>query len=1086
MLADDPLWFKDAVVYQVHVKSFFDSNDDGIGDFVGLTRKLDYIQGLGATAIWVMPFYPSPLRDDGYDISDYTAVQPAYGTMRDFRRFVREAHRRNLRIITELVINHTSDQHPWFQRARRARPGSRHREWYVWSDTDQRYLGTRIIFVDTEPSNWTWDPLAKAYYWHRFFAHQPDLNFDNKQVLKAVIKVMRFWLDAGVDGLRLDAIPYLCEREGTSNENIPETHAVLQRIRSELDARYQNRLLLAEANQWPEDVQHYFGAGDECHMCFHFPLMPRMYMAIAQEDRHPITDILRQTPEIPETCQWAIFLRNHDELTLEMVTNSERDYLWNTYATDRRARINLGIRRRLAPLMENNHRKIELMSSLLMSMPGTPFLYYGDEIMMGDNIYLGDRDGVRTPMQWTPDRNGGFSHADPARLFLPPLMDPIYGYQSVNVEAESRSPSSLLNWMKRLIAVRQTTRVFGRGTLSFLYPNNRTVLAYLRELGAETVLCVANLSRSAQAVELDLSAFKGRIPVELLGRSRFSPIHDGAYQLTLQGHSFLWFRLEVPTEQEAALVATSVPAPESVTLVMADGWSSLISGRGKSILERDVLRQYLPLRRWYRDKDSKLDAVALTMALPLPGPGSGWLLAIVEARPAGAHPPQLYSLPLAVEWSELHALPASTQAVVLAKVRTGSREGALYEAAADPRFTLALLDNLHKATTIDVPGGQLRFRPTKALGARPVPEPPVVRPLGVEQNNTSVLVEDYMVVKLYRHVAVGVHPEVEMGRFLTEVAHFANTPPLLGSIELLDAKGNPMALAAMHGFVRNQGDGWTYTLSYLERFLDDCLVLPAESEPADDHAVYLAQARQLAIRTAELHRALCPADADAAFRPEPLSAEDLRAFIRRVRANGRATLARLATRYPALPGELAALVAPLLANRNDVLRRIGARLPARIDAVKTRHHGDYHLGQVVVAQNDFYILDFEGDLQLPMTERRHKQTPLRDVAGMLRSFDHAAWAALDRLANVHPERHDALKRHALTWRDQVVASFLDAYREAIAGCRAYPADAATAKAMLDLAILEKLFYEIDDHLAGRPGWAGLSIACAMNLLSDTG
>ena len=466
----EPLWYKDAIIYQLHVKAFFDANDDGIGDFEGLCRKLDYLQDLGVTALWLLPFYPSPLRDDGYDISDYKNINPAYGRMADFKAFVREAHRRKLRVITELVINHTSDQHPWFQRARQAKPGSSLRNFYVWSDTDQKFPETRIIFLDTEKSNWTWDPVAQAYYWHRFYAHQPDLNFDNPRVFRAVVDVMRFWLDLGVDGMRLDAVPYLIEREGTINENLPETHEVLQRLRRELDMRYGDRMLLAEANQWPEDVLQYFGAGDECHMAFHFPLMPRIYMAVATEDRHPITDIMRQTPDIPETCQWAVFLRNHDELTLEMVTDRERDYLWNHYAADRRARINLGIRRRLAPLMENDRRKIELLKALLMSMPGTPVLYYGDEIGMGDNVFLGDRDGVRTPMQWSFDRNGGFSRADPARLYLPPIMDPVYGFEAVNVEAQSRSPSSLLNWIKRLIAARRSRRAFGRGTLRFLYP----------------------------------------------------------------------------------------------------------------------------------------------------------------------------------------------------------------------------------------------------------------------------------------------------------------------------------------------------------------------------------------------------------------------------------------------------------------------------------------------------------------------------------------------------------------------------------------------------------------------------------------
>ncbi len=539
--ADDDLWFKDAIVYQLHVKAFSDSNGDGVGDFAGLTERLDYLRDLGVTALWLLPFYPSPGRDDGYDISDYGDVNPAFGTMRDFRRFMHEAKRRDLRVITELVVNHTSDQHPWFKRAKRSPPGSSARNWYVWSDTDQKYQDTRIIFTDTEKSNWTWDQEAGAYYWHRFFSHQPDLNFDNPRVVRAVLQVMKRWLDAGVDGFRLDAVPYLCEREGTNNENLPETHSVLKRLRQELDAYAPNKVLLAEANQWPEDVQAYFGDGNECHMAYHFPLMPRIYMAIAQEDRFPITDIMRQTPEIPPNCQWAMFLRNHDELTLEMVTDSERDYLWSTYAADPRARINLGIRRRLAPLMDNDRRKIELMNSILLSMPGTPIIYYGDEIGMGDNIYLGDRNSVRTPMHWTPDRNGGFSRCDPAQLYLPCIMDPVYGFSAVNVEAQTRSLSSLLSWTKRLISVRKSSKVFGRGTLTFIRPANRAVLVYLRQLGDETILCVVNLSRSAQAVELDLSAWKGRVPQEMLGRTRFPRIGDAPFTVTLAPYGFFWF-----------------------------------------------------------------------------------------------------------------------------------------------------------------------------------------------------------------------------------------------------------------------------------------------------------------------------------------------------------------------------------------------------------------------------------------------------------------------------------------------------------------------------------------------------------------
>src|SRR5580700_2407748 len=577
-LDGDELWYKDAIIYQLHVKAFADSNNDGIGDFAGLTEKLDYLQDLGVTTLWLLPFYPSPGRDDGYDIADYGAINPDFGTMKDFKRFIQEAKKRGLRVITELVINHTSDQHDWFKRARRSHANSSARNWYVWSDTDQKYLGTRIIFTDTEKSNWTWDPEAGQFYWHRSFSHQPDLNFDNPRVVNALVQVMKRWLDTGVDGFRLDAIPYLCERDGTNNENLPETHAIIRLLRAELDKYAKGKVLLAEANQWPEDVQYYFGNSDECHMAYHFPLMPRIYMAIAQEDRFPITDILRQTPDIPADCQWALFLRNHDELTLEMVTDVERDYLWSTYANDPRARINVGIRRRLAPLMDNDRRKIELMNSLLLSFPGTPIIYYGDEIGMGDNIYLGDRDGVRTPMQWSGDRNAGSSRATPARLYAPIIMDPVYGYESVNVEAQSRSLASLLSWTKRLIAVRKSSKLFGRGSLSFIRPANRAVLVYVRQYQNEVLLCVANLSRSAQAADIDLTSWRGRVPFELLGRTNFPPIGDGPYLVTIAPYGFFWFLLREP---DASTIKVPRIWAEFETLVVTDGWRSLLRGRSK-------------------------------------------------------------------------------------------------------------------------------------------------------------------------------------------------------------------------------------------------------------------------------------------------------------------------------------------------------------------------------------------------------------------------------------------------------------------------------------------------------------------------
>jgi maltose alpha-D-glucosyltransferase/alpha-amylase len=1087
MLSNDPLWYKDAIIYELPVKAFFDSNDDGFGDFRGLLQKLDYLQSLGVTCLWLLPFYPSPQRDDGYDIADYRSFYPDYGTMKDFKQFVRAAHARDIRVLTELVINHTSDQHPWFQRARRAPAGSRLREWYVWSDTDQRYAETRVIFTDTEPSNWSWDPVAKAYYWHRFFSHQPDLNFANPRVVRSVIDTMRFWLDCGVDALRLDAIPYLCEREGTINENIPETHAILKQLRSALDERHKNRMLLAEANQWPEDVQYYFGSGDECHMAYHFPLMPRMYMAIAQEDRHPITDILRQTPEIPNNCQWAIFLRNHDELTLEMVTNSERDYLWNTYAADRRARLNLGIRRRLAPLMENDRRKIELMNSLLMSLPGTPVIYYGDELGMGDNIFLGDRNGVRTPMQWTPDRNGGFSRGDPARLYLPPLMDPVYGYQSVNVEAQSHSPSSLLNWMRRLIAVRQSHQtVFGRGSLTFLYPTNRRILAFLRQYENETMLCCANLSRSAQAFSLDLSAFKGRVAVELLGRSVFPFIGEATYELSLQGHSFYWFQVQEPQTLIGSKPPMPDPAPEYVTLIFSENWQEFLRNRACGILLQDALPAYVPKQRWFRAKDAKVRSVSLAAHAELPRDGTSWLFTVIETKFAGELKPQRYLLPMAVDWKEIQAQPPTVQSQTIAKTRKGHREGTLYDAAADDQFVLAIVDNLRRGSEFEMGDSTLRFTPTAALAAAPLPAETVVRRLGAEQSNSSLLIEGYLVLKLYRELQAGKHPEIELGRFLTDVAKFANTPPLLGSVEIVRKSGQVTAAAVAHGFVRNQGDGWNYTLSYLGRFFDESAILARDEltarAPDAAHAVYLTQIRQLGLRTAEFHRALCPAEADREFAPEAVTAADMTEWVRYVRSEARGALAALRKDRRRVAPACATMVDHLLENQGAVLEWIGSDVAKLAATVKIRIHGDYHLGQVLVAQNDFYIIDFEGEPRRPMADRRAKESPLRDVAGMLRSFDYVALAAVEQLGQAQADRGNELQKLALAWRDVATATYLAAYKEAIAGCPAYPDDAAAADRLLDLFMLGKAFYEIRYELANRPTWLAIPLRGVLRIL----
>ncbi|MEZ5860056.1 MAG: maltose alpha-D-glucosyltransferase [Geminicoccaceae bacterium] len=1080
----DPLWYKDAIIYQTHVKSFHDANNDGVGDFAGLTEKLDYIKDLGVSAIWLMPFYPSPLRDDGYDIQDYRSINPSYGTMRDVKRFIDEAHRRDLRVITELVINHTSDQHPWFQRARQAKPGSRYRDYYVWSDTDDKYADTRIIFLDTEKSNWTWDPVAKAYFWHRFYSHQPDLNFDHPPVMEEIRSLLHYWLKMGIDGLRLDAIPYLIEREGTNCENLPETHVILKRIRAEMEEHFPDRMLLAEANQWPEDTFPYFGDGDECHMAFHFPLMPRMYMAVAQEDRAPITDIMRQTPEIPANCQWAIFLRNHDELTLEMVTENERDYLWNTYAADRRARINLGIRRRLAPLMDNDRRKIELMNSLLLSMPGTPVLYYGDEIGMGDNIYLGDRDGVRTPMQWSPDRNGGFSRANPQALYLPPVMDPLFGFDAVNVEAQSRSASSLLQWMRRLITVRRQHKAFSRGTLDFIYPGNRKILAYTRSFAGETILCVVNLSRNSQPVELQLQAHKGRTPVELMGRTTFPPIGDLPYMLTVPGHGFYWFALADEVSLPDWHVDLPEPLPEFITLVMTHGWESLAEPRNRKELEDGVLASFLANQRWFAAKDAGIARLEFGRHFALPGAAGGPLLAEIAVHLAGGGR-QTYCLPLALAWGEENLSAASPlRPFTLAKIRRGPKVGVLYDATAGDDLALDLLDGIRHARSVETASGVLRFSRSPAFAAVELADRPEVTRLSVEQSNTSLMLDRSAIIKLYRRPLAGPHPEVEIGRFLTDVAGFANTPPLLGSLDFEGEEG-ATTLAAAFGFVLNQGDGWAWTLDHLARELETMVLeQEGEGEPLDGEpfGVYLQLAATIGQRTAELHRAFATPTDDPAFRPEPIEAADRRRWVASIEAELDRATAIVERAARALEGDEAEAAKALIEAAPRLRQRIAGLGAVEVEATKTRLHGDYHLGQVLIAKGDVYILDFEGEPQRDLEERRAKTSPLKDVAGMLRSLDYGAVAALDRFAERDPVHLEEVRSLAATWREAAMRRFLESYREHAAGCGSVAADRAAFDAVLELFLIEKAAYEIAYEAANRPGWLGIPVRGVLGLL----
>lgn len=1088
-LRDDPLWYLDAVIYQLNVKAFFDSDNDGMGDFRGVTAKLDYVKELGVNTVWLMPFYPSPLRDDGYDIAAYTDVHPQYGTLDDFRQMLDEAHKRGLRVITELVINHTSADHPWFQRARRAPPGSPERDFYVWSDTDEKYKGVRIIFTDTETSNWTWDPVAKAYYWHRFFSHQPDLNFDNPAVLEAVFDIMKFWLDMGVDGFRLDAIPYLIERDGTSCENLPETHAVIKKLRAAIDANYPGRFLLAEANMWPEDVREYFGAGDECHACYHFPLMPRMYMAIAQEDRYPIVEILQQTPAIPPGCQWAIFLRNHDELTLEMVTSRERDYMYSMYAADRQMRINLGIRRRLAPLMENDADRIKLMNAMLLSMPGAPIIYYGDEIGMGDNVFVGDRNGVRTPMQWSPDRNAGFSRADPQRLYLQPIMDAVYGYTALNVEAQSRDASSLLSWTRRMLSVRATSHAFGRGRRTFLKPGNRKVLAYVAEYEDDVILAVFNLSRAAQPVELDLSAWRGRVPVEMLGRTPFPPVGDLPYLLTLPSYGFYWFRL-ADDVQVPKWHAEGTALPDLPILVLFDGWTSFLRDRVmpwrigmaeglREQFETETLGRYIELQRWYASKGAAIQRSRMVDHAEWTVGERNWLLPLLQLEgPADAG---RYFVPLALAWEDFDEERfGRLQTAALAKVRQQANVGVMADAFHDEEFCRELVRAVRSGMELPTDHGRLVFRPTAQFARMEgdIDALPVARP-GALSSNTVVSLGETLFVKGYRRVRPGLNPELEMGRFLTDVARFANCVPVLGALEYFGSDGQVLTLALVQAYASNQGDGWDYTLGYLERYLEDRLTHGEAASGAEAHGGFLALMATLGQRTAELHVALSLRSGDPAFDPEPLGTADVQEDATRAQGEAEQTLQLLRERLPQLAPSAQEDAQALLARADALRARLQARGDVPAGALKTRYHGDYHLGQVLVTGNDFLIIDFEGEPARGFDERRAKGSPLRDVAGMLRSFEYARWSALRRVAR-SPEEFDALQPAARAWEQACREAFLGAYTavQAAAGT-----DLGAASGLLELYVLQKALYELRYEINNRADWVQVPLRGLLDALA---
>ncbi|MBD3884790.1 maltose alpha-D-glucosyltransferase [Phormidium tenue FACHB-886] len=1132
-LNDDPLWFKDAIIYEVPVKAFADSDTDGIGDFRGLIEKLDYIQDLGVTAIWILPFFPSPLRDDGYDIADYVSVNPIYGNLEDFQALLDAAHLRGIRVIIELIINHTSDQHPWFQRARRAPADSSERNFYVWSDSPNKYRGVRIIFKDFEASNWTWDPVAQAYYWHRFYSHQPDLNYEHPELQQAVFDVVDFWLNMGVDGLRMDAVPYLYEQEGTNCENLPRTHAFLQKLRAHVDANFPNRMLLAEANQWPEDAAAYYGQGNECHMNFHFPLMPRLFMSLQMEDSFPILDILQQTPQIPDNCQWALFLRNHDELTLEMVSDEDRDYMYRVYAQDPQARINLGIRRRLAPLLGNNRRRIELLNSLLLSLPGTPVLYYGDEIGMGDNFYLGDRNGVRTPMQWSADRNAGFSRANPQKLFLPTIVDPEYHYETVNVEAQRANPSSLWWWMKRLMAIRSRYKAFGRGTFELLYPENRKVLTFIRTYEGEHILVIANLSRFVQAVELDLTAFKGATPVEIFGRTAFPTIGETPYFLSIGPHAFFWFTLQYQTSN---LVA-STPR-QLFTVTVGESWQEVYTRPEiKKALEA-LLPDYMQHCRWFNSRGRVTQSVHIEDAVPVESTPQRHFTDISATTPAIPNAYNLvlirvdyiegisdtYILPIAYAEGIDPNSPANPYGeATIAYLQGKNSAGILFDALADKDFLTVSLEAIAHKLRFKSSGGELTATRTDVFekiwqdaelpthsavsNAQVSMEPHLLRQ---ECSNALAIYGDRFVLKLFRKVEECINSDLEVGHFLTQLSQkdpalVDHIAPVAGFLEYRRKGSDPMTVGILQKYISDTRDGWSFTLDSLrdgfEKVLTTAIDINEISLPPSKLAsaltvevpqmayaimgAFLTSIELLGQRTAELHLALTSDTVDPHFAPEEFSSFYQRSIYQYMRNQAGQTLLLLKKHLNQIPSDLQPHARLILNQREHLLGRFKLLVDQPITAMRARCHGNYHLEEVLYTGKDFVIIDFEGEPNRPLSERRMKRSPLRDVAAMLQSFYYACRVALRREEEsgmIRPENLELMEQWAQFFHSWISLVFLKQYLATTNGAAFLPKTTLELQILLDAYLLEKAVYELGYELTHRPDLIEVPLLRILELL----
>jgi len=1093
-MTSNNLWYKDAIIYELHVKAFKDSDGDGIGDFKGLVEKLDYLEDLGVTAIWLLPFYPSPLRDDGYDILDYYSINPSYGNLRSLKKVIREAHKRNLKIITELVINHTSDQHPWFQRARKSPKGSNYRDYYVWSDHPDKYQDARIIFTDYEKSNWSWDPEAHSYYWHRFFHHQPDLNFDNPSVQNEIMNILDFWIDLGVDGFRLDAVPYLFEREGTNCENLDETHQFLKRLRKYVDDKYDGIMFLAEANMWPEDSVSYFGNGDECHMNYHFPIMPRLFMSIKMEDRHPIIDIIDQTPEIPENCQWAIFLRNHDELTLEMVTDEERDYMYKVYTKDPQARINLGIRHRLAPLLDNNMKKIELLNTLLFSLPGTPVLYYGDEIGMGDNFYLGDRDGVRTPMQWSPDRNAGFSDTNPQRLYLPVIIDPEYNFSAVNVETQQGNTSSLLWWMKRTISMRKKFKAFSRGDITFLSPNNPKVLAFIRSYEDERVLVIANLSRYSQALELDLEQYKGCKLVEVFSQNSFPTIKNDNYSFTLNPYGYFWF-----TFHEEETIDDNI---EKIPEIFLKKWEELEKNNHKNAIENYVLPQYLRRVRWLRKAGRNIQSVTLNHVIGTNTELPKSAIFIFDIN-YDEGLPEMYFLPTVYISNLEHETWKNIEdRNIVSKIDINGDSGALIESWLSTDYRDWLFNGLMKRKKITHHKVDLIFNSVLEKKKLSKIEEKHSALINRETNNVTINYFDKYVLKVFRRLDDSLNPDLEINKFLSKNLSFPNIPTYKGSVEIKINNKKEIPVAMLQEYVPNMGNAWDNIVhslkgvyERLEVHLEQENKINLEPTPQlkdtenlSEEWVYLLggdlidRIQLLGKRSAELHLALSNQE-NSAFRPEAFSLHYQRSLFSSLQTLTRTAMQSLKKQLRHFNDELAEEAKMVLDSKKfllDKLKRIYAR---KLDGKKIRNHGDLQLSQVLWTGKDFVFIDFEGDIYRPFSERRLKRSPVRDVASMQRSIHYATYQAFIGydFAEFDDER---LPKWAESLKKVLSNLFLSPYLKTLSGANLIPDDEEDYEILETTFVLERILWEIKSQNFENPNWFTVPIKGIKTIINE--